>query len=215
MNKMLNKLGVYDILAVLMSGIVISTFSAFILRYIYYIKIPFEWRFNQIILILIASYFCGILFQESGSFIQKKLIFRKNGLLKKALSVEDNDHGRLTLFEKEKIYKYVKHKLKLKKDNHSVIYNYCKFYLLKNGKIEKIEKDQSLSAMSRSLSLYFAILTVFAFITFIFDLNLTKLALMFCSMLFSVVLYYRSVRFAIIRYTNIFRTFYYDCACFS
>ena len=134
---MLNKLGVYDILAVLMSGIVISTFSAFILRYIYYIKIPFEWRFNQIILILIASYFCGILFQESGSFIQKKLIFRKNGLLKKALSVEDNDHGRLTLFEKEKIYKYVKHKLKLKKDNHSVIYNYCKFYLLKNGKNRK------------------------------------------------------------------------------
>lgn len=206
MNKILDKLGIYDLVAVLLSGMSICTFSLLVLQLVYKIHIDIRLAVNEILSFIVVSYFLGLVFQECGSIIQK-LIYKNNALLQKALKVSDKSHILLTETEKSGIYAYVKSKTNIKNDN--MVYNYCKFYIMRNCDTIKIDKDQSLSALSRSLSLYFIILAIITLITVFVNPNHLNIILLFISILFSVLLYYRCVRFAKLRYTYIFRTFYY------
>lgn len=159
MNKILDKFGIYDLVAVLLSGISICTFSLLVLQLVYKIHIDIGLQVNETLSFIVISYFLGLIFQECGSLIQKK-IHKNNALLKKALKVSDESHILLTETEKNGVYAYVKSKLNLENDNDNVVYNYCKFYIIENCDTTRIDKDQSLSAMSRSLSLYFMILAI-------------------------------------------------------
>lgn len=100
-----------------------------------------------------------------------------------------------------------------KDDNDNIIYNYCKFYFIRNCKTSKIDKDQSLSAMSRSLSLYFIFQTIAILYSFLSGITLIKVFLFVTSIMLSILLYYRCIRFAELRYIYIFRTFYYMELC--
>lgn len=64
----------------------------------------------------------------------------------------------------------------LSKRNHllyldEVIYNYCKYYMVRKEKTANIDKDQSISGFSRSLSLYFFLLGVVLFVLEVFQIE--------------------------------------------
>lgn len=72
MNKVLDKFGIYDLVAVLLSGISICTFSLIVLQFIYKVNIDIQLQVNETLSFLVMSYFVGLIFQECGSLIQKK-----------------------------------------------------------------------------------------------------------------------------------------------
>ena len=207
MDKILDKLGVYDLVAVLLSGISISTFTMLIVDRVYRLSIKFDAEINEYVIFFVISYFIGLVFQEMGSLIQKKILYKDNGLLKKALQTSEKSSTYMTVEEKNRIYKSVTKKIGSNNDND--VYNYCKFYVFNRCDTSRIDKDQSISAMSRSLSLYFVILTIILFFTNYIQFDLTKFIIMIINFSLSFILYNRSVRFTIIRYISIFRTYYY------
>lgn len=211
MNKILDKFGVYDLVAVLLPGISISTFSVLILQMVYKVSVDVNLQVNETLTFLVLSYFLGLVFQELGSIIQKKITYKNNGLLKEALNTSKDSHLYLTENEKKGIFSYVIEKLRLNvnENNENIVYNYCKFYVLESGDTSRIDKDQSLGAMSRSLSLYFIMLSIVILNSVFLQPSLFKIVLIILSLAFTVLLYNRCVRFAKLRYIYIFREFYY------
>ena len=199
MDKILEKFGIYDLVAIL------------VLQLFYKFSININFRVNETVVFFVISYFLGLVFQEFGSFIQKKTTHKNNALLKAALKTSDNSHIYLTDKEKKGVYSYIIEKLNLNPHDNidNIVYNYCKFYILESNETTRIDKDQSISAMSRSLSLYFALLAVMVFISNFFEPAAMKIILVIISLFFAGLFYYRCMRFTKLRYINIFRTFYY------
>lgn len=77
MNKILDKLGIYDLVAVLLSGISISTFSLLIMRIVYNKQVDLDLQVNETLLFLVLSYFVGLIFQELGSFYRKSIHIKR------------------------------------------------------------------------------------------------------------------------------------------
>ncbi len=208
MSKILDKFGIYDLVAVLLSGINICIFSLLVLQLVYKIPIDIELQVNKTLSFLVISYFLGLIFQEFGSLVQKIITHKNNTLLKKALKVSDKSNTLLTETEKDGVYTYVKSKFNVENDN--IVYNYCKFYIIENYDTTRIDKDQSLSAMSRSLFLYFVILAIIALINIFFNPNHLNIILLSVSIILLALFRYRWIRFTKLRYIYIFRTFYYN-----
>ena len=76
MSVILEKLGIYDLVAVLLTGINISIFTICVFKYIYKYPIFMNWQIKESLFFLVISYFVGIIFQELGSIILKKVFFR-------------------------------------------------------------------------------------------------------------------------------------------
>lgn len=210
-SAILDKLGIYDLIAVLLPGISILTFSVLTMQFIYEIEIK-GLQINETLTFLVLSYFVGLIFQEFGCLLQNKIIFRRDKLIKRALNPSINSHFCLSENEKNEVYRYAAKKLNLNMDEDIAadVYNYCKYHIFKNEKTARIDKDQSLSAMGRSLSLYFATLFVIAVVSLFFQPSLSKILLSVISAIFAIVLYLRCTRFAKMRCINIIRSFYYD-----
>lgn len=209
MNEILDKLGIYDLIAVLLSGICIFTFTVLILQWVYNLNLDATLQVSETLIVLVLSYFLGLVFQEISSTIQKKLTHPDNRLLREALKTDSTSHTLLTEEEKNGVFNYVTDKLKLKEgeNNDNIVYNYCKYFIINNGNTSRIDRDQSLSAISRSLSLYFALLTIVFVLSLTF--NCLKMVLLVAFTFLAILLYHRCIRFTKLRYINIFRTFYY------
>lgn len=212
MDKILDKFGIYDLVAVLLSGITISIFSVLILKIIYNVPIEVNLQISETLSFLVISYFCGLVFQEASTWMQRNVIYKNDRLLKQVLKISDGSYLCLNEREKKGIYKYVIKKLKLdkSKDNDNVIYNYCKFHILKSKNKAHMDKEQSLSAMSRILSLYFYIVFHFSLVGLSNQPNILKGMMPVAAAFFTILFYYRYIRFAKLRYIYIFRTFYYE-----
>ena len=212
MESILEKFGIYDIVAVLTTGIGICTFSTLVIQLIYKkdLNLNINLIISETIVFFVISYLVGLFFQEAGSIIQNKIVYKDDGLLKKVLETSDETHEMLTQKEKEGIYNFVKSKPGMRDSDDKGIYNYCKFYVISRCDTTRIDKDQSLSAMSRSLSLYFALLALIVLISmrfYCFDWK--KVCLLFISCVTAVILFFRYKRFAKLRYSNIYKIFYY------
>lgn len=72
-SAILDKLGIYDLIAVLLPGISILTFSVLVIQYVYKIEIK-GLQINETLTFLVLSYFIGLIFQEIGSLLQNKLM---------------------------------------------------------------------------------------------------------------------------------------------
>lgn len=209
MDKILEKIGIYNLLAVLFVGVVNLTFSILVLKHLYGVILPdiestYDWA-----VLLIVGYVVGLIFQESGSLFQD-ICLKNNQMLLKALETSSNSRTRLTDFEKQGIYTYVEPVIGT--DNDNVVYNYCRFYVMKHCNTTGIERDQSLSAMSRSFFLYFAFLPICMVLFCIIACPVSIwiwVLILFASMAISILMYRRYVRFAVLRYVNIYKNFYY------
>lgn len=156
MDSALDKVGLYDFLGVFLSGMLLVVVSL-------YLDLPLvnliENTNNDIInviLFMLESYFLGLILQESSSAIDKKyFIFREKArsnflnddnkiidnelelksfreLANKILSIQDNNHA-------------------YSKDENEYVYYQCKAFLETHGKSDKVNRINSLYAMSRSL----------------------------------------------------------------
>lgn len=211
MNQILDKLGIYDLVAVLLSGVCMVTFSVIADRLCFQCKLWGSLEINETLLFLVVSYFMGLIFQEMGSLIQKKVFNRNNRLLMNALdSTKASNHQYLTTKEKDGVFQIVKTKLALENTpDISLIYNYCKYYLIANGEMVRADKNQSIAGLSRSLSLYFFVLFVGVCCKAIAEQSIMWFKCAIGILLLSIMLGFRSVRFIKMRYIDIIRTFYY------
>lgn len=71
MNKILDKLGLYDLIAVLLSGISILTISIFVLQYVYKVSVDIDLMVSDTLTFFVFSYFVGLIFQGLCLFVQQ------------------------------------------------------------------------------------------------------------------------------------------------
>lgn len=117
MDKILEKLGIYDLVVLLLTGMIILLFS---------IKISplfsIDLEINDTLHFLIISYFVGMIFQEIGSKINNRK------MLKMVFEISNDYH--ISLLEEEKIFIINKISEILNVDssdlNINLIYNHCK-----------------------------------------------------------------------------------------
>lgn len=211
MNQVFDKLGIYDLVAVLLSGICITTFSLLADQVVFQSQLSNFLKVEDTILFLVISYFIGLVFQELSSILQKQITHKNNKLLLKALDTSKKSHQFLTQEEKDGIVQAVQTELALKMiPNEEILYNYCKFYLISTGNTARADKDQSTFGMSRSLSLYLFGLSLFMAYSAIRTQNTMHFVYAVGILALSVLLYYRCIRFAKMRYIYILRSFYYS-----
>lgn len=210
MNQIFDKLGIYDLVAVLLSGVCITVFSVLIEKVFFQSNILCLLKIDSF-LFWIISYFVGLIFQECSSTLHKRVMYKNNKCLLKALdTTSKQSHQTLTQEEKDAIVRIVQKQLGLNtKPNVEVLYNYCKFYVAANSNMAKADKDQSLYGMSRSLSLYFFVVSIAVMCSKVFNQCVLHFICVLAIFTLSVLLHYRSERFAIMRYVYIFRAFYY------
>ena len=82
MDKVLEKLGIYDLVAVLLTGICMVVFSVLIANAFFQYDVSGLLKLENTTYLLVISYFVGLIFQECGSFIQRKCL-KRNELLEK------------------------------------------------------------------------------------------------------------------------------------
>lgn len=128
-NQILDKLGIYDLTAVLLSGTIMVTFSVLTGKTLFYAELLDYFEIDNTLFFLVISYFVGLVFQELGSMIQKLIICRNNRLLIRALDTSrTHSHQCLTTEEINSVYGIVKKELALESlPNVVVLYNYCKY----------------------------------------------------------------------------------------
>lgn len=215
MNEVFNKLGIYDLIAVLLTGICISALSLLSIRYVFEFDNYFtsNLEINETFLFLIISYFVGLTFQEIGSFLQRNFLNKNNFLLKRCMKENNKSNFSLTVEEKKEIYNIISKKtnVDIQQMNEKFVFNYCKFYLINEGDTSRIDRDQSLSAMSRSLSLFFIVLSIFSIVSFCFTCNMVQLISFFVSLILFLLFFARCLRFNNLRFIYILRNFYYNC----
>lgn len=209
MNQILDKLGIYDLLAILFSGISVLTISLLILELVYQIPISTDLNVNESLLYFVLSYFLGMLLQEIGWLIYAEHICKNRKLLKDVLSTDLDAIYSLTESEKDRLSAYVSGQLNMENVNENTIYEYCKSYVLQYCDMSRMDKDQSLSAMSRSFALYFFALTVIAAFSLLFQFTGARFGTCLASLLLAVLFHNRCLRFSRMRYSKILRTFYY------
>lgn len=215
MNEILDKLGIYDLIGVLLPGICISTFSLCILRYFNLEQLISlsDFKISETVSFLIISYFLGVIFQELGSLVFNRMLHKNQKYLSSVLHTSKNNTYSLTREEIEGIFYYVGYKLNLQNPflHYDDVYNYCRFQLSGTDQITKSDKDLSISGMSRSLSLYFFVAPILLYILPSVRTQLRSyLLLLITSFAISFILYWRYVRFVKMRYVKIFRAFYYN-----
>ncbi len=207
MNTILDKMGIYDLVAVLLSGMSTLIFSTIWVQILYSVDVkPYIDTFSTVSFIVI-SYFFGLLLQEIGSLIMK-LFTQKDFLLKLTIKPSAKNNSSLAYAEVNDVCSYVLKKLKLNSNdvNYKVIYNYCVNYYRAIGDVSKIDKDQSLAAMSRSFSIYFFSMAI---ICSIFEVPHKPLQIV-VFILLGLIFAYRNYRFIKLRYVYIIKYFYYN-----
>lgn len=212
MNEVLNKLGIYDLVGVLLSGMIMSTFSIIIIFLMYDFSVTDYLGISETLVFLIVSYFIGMIFQELGAILQRKKFDKDKKWLSSILDTSKTSNDYLNNDEINGVRSYVNKKLKeidnkFDTNNDTNIYYYCKSHI---GDMSQIDKEQSLSAMSRSLYLYFAVLTFWFCVDVFRQPSLLKIVFIFVSLFFKVLFFQRCKRFTKLRYAYIIRKFYYD-----
>ena len=216
MESFFEKIGIYDLLAVFLSGacIILSTVCAWSIA----LQIPLKdisifFTNDYSLMLVVASYFVGLVFQEIGSFVYKNWLCPNDTLLKKALNTFGTTHEHLTEVEKETITEVAKRELGISCAlNDTELYAYCRSRLIFDEKMGKANQEQAIAAMSRSLSLHFIFLSVLAFCwTLLPSVNQTAVFLIaVASVVLSLLLRKRCLRFIEMRYIEILRGFYCD-----
>lgn len=172
MNQIFEKLGIYDLVVLVLSGTIIVSTSIWIGSSILNFEwIKLEWitqlKTEGTILFLLISYVVGIVFQELGSLWYRNVRNQKGILLKEIFEQTDGPEGHWKLSAEE--VKAINENLGkiINTTDRDSIYNYCKFYLINNSKMSREDRNQATAGISRSLALYSAILC-FVFVVSIF-----------------------------------------------
>lgn len=215
--KILDKLGIYDLIAIMLTGIIITTFSALIVGYFFdnSLSNTLVALTDNSLVLFTASYIAGVLFQEVSSLIQKNITHPNDQILNAVLFEEEQKPQMLTAREKSEIMKNANKALGNKKEDISAsdIYNWCKFQNINNSSvIARTDRDQATAGLSRSLSLYFFFVAVLCPLGAIIKKNPYYLLVCIICLLVGFILQYRAVRFSKLRYVYVLRQYLYMSA---
>lgn len=207
MDKIIEKLGIYDLLVLLLTGMIILLFSLNLLPFF-----NLEIKIDDTLQFLIVSYFIGMLFQEIGYIFNENFI--EMGMLKKVFNNVQSSNYHISLSQKE--VDFIKKKVckKLHKDisdlSYTDIYVYCKTdYLKTSNDKNEIEQQALKASMARSLFLFFIITLICLCKIYLSCYDDMMLGLLFLNVISILVFLNRYIRFYMRRYVHILRTFYY------
>lgn len=214
MDAFMEKLGIYDLIAVFMTGLIVSIISMVIDTTFIKSELNNFMYIDDKIVFLAISYFIGILLQEASSLIYRGLIFKNDKLLDQVFEVKNTLGYYISEKEIKKLKCLVSEKVSNSRENdNTFIYNMCKANVLKEGNT-RISMDQAMAGLSRSLSLYFFLLTL-VMLYLLFARLFTQqninyyLVSAVVDFLISTLLFFRYKRFTKMRYSNILRAYLY------
>lgn len=224
MDNLLDKLGIYDFWGTFVPGF-IGTFILYFLRtYLVNENISIYNFKHDIIMYIIFSYFLGIMLHEIGHHIQNKIVYRKFIFIfqkKSKLTGEpfdiflNNNCNILSLSEQKLCLDYFQQWQKENKiislsdmELSHLFFNYCDYYIYQKGLGSKSEKMQSLYGMSRSLFVFFGLLSILIFPYSLYYQSTKRIDhLIISSILIMIVFYFRMKRFNEIRLKSVIRTY--------
>ncbi|MFI3212548.1 MAG: hypothetical protein R3Y24_04320 [Eubacteriales bacterium] len=205
MDRLLEKMGLYDMLVLISTGFFIGSFSVIV-----YVRLGYEWIYaselswgTEVLVIVVLSYFIGTIFQEVSSIIHERIYVKDDIPLHEVWN---------TLPERKEIEKYFKEEIPSAygEDDIRKIYDYCRMTVMLTNKLGLTDKYQALSAMSRSLYLYFGVLVMVLAGFFVTETSWEHLAYLVISMIICWLFYKRYKRYFKLRYKYIYKAFYYD-----
>lgn len=219
LNEIFEKLGLYDLVAVLLSGICMVVMTLIVNPFIWKAPLVDIFLLDTIPVFFLVSYVVGVLFQEIGSLILRCLD-RNDILLKQTIPQEKNVKSldyRISLSELEKQQLksvcsiVIPEKNSINDIDENYMYNFSKFYLIEKKKeMQRSDKDQTIAAFSRSLALYFFLLAALLFLS---PSNLEMriwIVAVVVSLLLAILMSFRVIRFMKMRYVTIMRRCLYS-----
>ncbi len=215
MDKMLSKLGLYDIIVVWLTGVMIFLSSFIIINEVYDYLIQINFYLKNPIVIIAGGYFIGMVFQEIGNFLERNLFNQNHRIIKSILTKKESFLTRntsLTVQEQQYLLKYVPN---CNEKNYRDAYNLCKHRLSSGTDISNIDKDQVSAVISRSLGVFFTFVSIATALFAVHlpcETSISMLKLNHAELLFlflSALFVYRAYRFARIRYIRYFRELYF------
>ena len=218
-DKILSRLGIYDILGVLFSGICMGASTLVLLKIS---GVNVEIIKDETLAFFIFSYMAGFVFQEFTSFLQRKWFNRGNKLLLKAIRYKEHHNLYMEKAEVEEVKQQVLNKIKkqskqtiIDDQSANIVYNYCKNYISKNEATARVDRDQALAAMARSLSLYCFLAPLIFLLPLTFEitpiLSVSWRFVISCFLLaLSALFYFRFKRFTYRRFIAIYRYYLYN-----
>ena len=210
LDKILNKLGIYDLIAVLLPGVSITIFAVLTLENIWKLNINQTIDFSNTMILLTVGYLVGLILQETGFDIYRHCFKIHKTLLAKILHPSEGDQHTPFTLKADEIRLFVEKELKSTSIDDLDIYDYCRFQIVNRDDSFSFDKDQSLSAMSRSFACYFSISALTTLINVLISPNLLNITLTLFSIAVAILMHTRCIRFAKKRYENIFKMFYLE-----
>lgn len=224
MDKLFDKLGLYDFWGTFVPGFIGINVYNTIISYLKNAEINLQIIDVNIIICIVYSYLLGIFLYEIGHFLQDHLFYRKRKTRIKIFansygepmdSFLDHDSKYLSFEEKElytKLYNewIIENNINVQNSNRStkLFFNFCDYYIEQKGKNTKAAKMQSLYGMSRSLFVFF---TLVSFLLYPCSLRLHSdksiIGLLILCIGSSVLFYVRMKRFNTIRLKVVMRTY--------
>lgn len=226
MDNLFDKMGLYDFWGTFVPGFIGGTVFLNILEYLKGEDVyQFEMGLSFVVYI-IYSYLLGIFLHEIGHFIQDRIIYRTKPLpiVNKFQNSGEPfdvflDKNSLFLSEEEK-NKYMdlfqqwceEHEIppNVWSELPRFFFNYCDYYIEQNGGNTKASKMQSLYGMSRSLFVFFGLLTVglTCYLYPIINTSMKKVGPLIVLCFIAMAMFYnRMKRFNIIRLKVVMRTY--------
>ena len=224
MDKLFDRLGLYDCWGTFVPGFIGITLVYLITGYLKNDESILKSVDCNIVICIVCAYLLGIFLHEIGHFFQEYIIYRKKKFKIKNFissygepmdSFLDDDSKYLSFEEKSLYIKLYNNWIE---ENHITVqnnntatklfFNFCDYYIEQKGKNSKSAKMQSLYGMSRSLFVFFIMMS---FLLYPYSLILQsnrpiRGILVFC-IASSVVLCFKVKRFNIIRLKVVMRTY--------
>lgn len=205
-DKVLDKLGIYDLIGVLLPGVIACAVSVIVDEALLGFGLRRYINADDLLIFLLLGYLTGVILQEIGS-LAMKFIDRGQRMLHKALKPLDDSRVHISSEEWELIESSVAMKLcKEKPISKNLLYNHCKNA---GGNSMLADKDQSIAAMSRSMAVYFSLLSLLLMGGALVTKEFRIMVFVCVFSLLSLLLWKRSERFYIMRYIRIVRAYYY------
>jgi len=206
-DKVLDKLGLYDLIGVLLPGVIACAVSLVVDEALLRVGLSRYLNADDLFIFLLMGYLIGVILQELGS-LAMKFLDKGERMLHKALEPLDNARTHISREEWNLIESSVAARLcKEKPISKNLLYNHCKNA---GGNNTQADKDQSIAAMSRSLAVYFALLAALLTGYSLAAKEFYIIVLACVSLSLMLLFWKRSERFYIIRYIRIVRAYYYQ-----
>ncbi len=210
MDKVLNKMGIYDIIAIWMSGALSLVLLYLQGRYVYLWEFSLSELPYKEFMFIILAYFVGIVLQEIGNLFQIRIGNMNGRYIRNVLKAPRKITKLLSsTYLSETEVNGINANLNAAYDDKTKYY-YCRHILANEWDNREHNQSMAVGALSRSLSVGFCIFVLIGVCSMLAcGYSCAKLGTVLTCLFLCLVLWFRSLRLMKMRYEKIFREFYY------